>query len=156
MSDLFCFDKAYTAATILISTYTSGSSNPLVPCSAPAHDPRNPGIPRFIHRLEVVFISQEKVASRMLDLLLPCFSSTASISPACWRFAQKHRRRGFPVHQVVERVVVDYYIRPAGFSIDTTIVIILSSLSFHFRAAKTAKCEVAVTTSTGESALILT
>ncbi len=96
------------------------------------------------------------VASRMLDLLLPCFPARRQSAPACWRFAQRHGVEVFRYTSVVERVVVDYHIRPAGFGIDTNDITILSSLYSHFRARKTSQCDkVAVTTSTGESALIL-
>ncbi len=44
-SELICFDKAYTAATILISTLYFGFIKPARTCSAPAHHPRQPRHP---------------------------------------------------------------------------------------------------------------
>ena len=74
-SDLFCFDKAYTAATILISTLYFGFIKPACTVQRTGRMTRdNPGIPRFIHRREVVFYRPGKlVASRMLDYCCPVF-----------------------------------------------------------------------------------
>ncbi|AFG40137.1 Uncharacterised protein [Shigella sonnei] len=80
----------------------------------------NPGIPRFIHRREVVFIGQENGGIQNARFIAALFFQHGV--NLCQRVGGLLKGIGVEVFRytsVVERVVVDYYIRPAGFSIDT-------------------------------------
>ncbi len=80
----------------------------------------NPGIPRFIHRREVVFIGQENGGiqnTRFIAALF--FQHGVNLRQRVGGLLKGIGVEVFRYTSVVERVVVDYYIRPAGFSIDT-------------------------------------
>lgn len=79
--------------------------------SAPAHDAIAQASRLFIARSR--FLSAGKCWHQNPRFVLPLFQHGINL-PACWQFI-KHQRRGIFDTSVVERVVVDYHIRPAGF-----------------------------------------
>ena len=111
-------NNRHTAAIILISTLYSGFISVACTVQRTGATHHHPRIPCFIHRREIVFIRQKNRRIRMRDLSLPCFSVRRRSAPGVGGLlegvgVQIGRDAG-----VVQRLVVDHHIRPAGFGIN--------------------------------------